>query len=133
MILLIHSRVLPTIEDSRTFTFLEVSLTRPNKIDVDLDMLTNEFLAQELPGFLRIMSLLGVGESECDVRSFKHKNECRACTLVLLLSSVAICVPYRHPSQRLKLGRRSTHGQQLHQKLEVVRCLLCHPLWQLQK
>ena len=53
-------RILATIADRRALPLLELTLARADEIDVDLDVLANQTLAQKFPCFLRIEGLLRV-------------------------------------------------------------------------
>lgn len=46
-----------------TFSFLEIAFTRTHEVNVDFNVFADKFLAQELPRFLSIEGLLGIGKS----------------------------------------------------------------------
>ena len=52
-----HSRLLVAVTDSCAFTLLKFTLTRPNEVNVNLDVLADELFAQEFAGFVGIMRL----------------------------------------------------------------------------
>ena len=58
-----HSRLLVAVTDSCAFTLLKFTLTRPNEVDVNLDVLPNKPLSKELACFICIRRLARVRQS----------------------------------------------------------------------
>lgn len=58
-----NARVLGTKANRRAFPFFKITLPWADKINMDFDMLPNEFLAQEFSRFLSPVRLLWVTDS----------------------------------------------------------------------
>ena len=100
-----------SVSHGGTLPLVELPLLGPDEINRDLDVLPDQLLPQELPGFVGIMGLPRVGLSEGrDKRKISgcgDKEEEELQTLVPSSNSVVSSSPSR-PCPQYSIGPRST-------------------------